>query len=945
VSGLSGYRSLVYAATLATGFSGLIYQVVWQKYLTFVLGSDARSVALVVATFLAGLAAGYRYWGRTTEREFDRRAVLRRYGWLELGIAAYAALFLPWLEVVRALAQRAPEGLASDAIVAVLTLLPPTFLMGATIPLLVRCLPERSDEVHLCHARIYGINTLGACLGAFGASLVLIPRLGLPATLGLGLAINLAVGLLFVFNPLRGRIAEHEPIAEIPNRLGPPLIYLYTLVTGTVALSLEVLCVRVLNLSIGAGPHNFALVVGVFVLGLAVGSLCVGRRLLGLGVLFAALGAAVAWLALLYFSVPYWPYWLSNLRAGLPLAPESYDAIQLQVVLFLTAALLPFLICLGFMLPLAYALLPKNTADYGKKCGWLYFYNTLGTATGAVVLSYVALGWFDLDQVFKFDVLLLTALLVLVAARQGRRGLAAVALVAAVAFAAAPRWNRSAHHVGLFNYLGPFSFNFQGLLSIPVLVPDIRFFRDGPDATITVAWRPGPDPGSPLAARIPPGAAPLPGTALLNNGRSEGDSVGDYSTMALAAALPYLHAPDRRELDVAVIGLGSGITAGLLGRAEDVSRVTVVEISPTLIEAARWFSEANHDLLGNPRVRVVPMDGFKYFARLDRPVDVIVSEPSVPWVAGVENLFTPEYYRLARAALSDDGVFMQWFPLYTSQPELFRAVLRNILEVFSELRLFRISAAEMGLLASGPPLSAAAAPRRLAEPVLGEACARMHLVDADQLELIREFDAPEIRYLSRAGAAPRHTLAHPSLSYASDRIRFVPREFSWDDFLDPRLVRITRHSPARERAFSRLVARFPHGLACTSQYSGAELFCDRLNGLLEAWSIWHGGDPAAPRVGAYDTLRQDGVLGPDPARLVAIVAAAVAGPDDLSATAPPVLVVLAKDGLFEAADAALALLAASGRLEAATIARWRADLEAARRDRDAFVAAHARERG
>jgi spermidine synthase len=924
------YRTVVYAGTLATGFAGLIYQVVWQKYLTFIVGSDSRSVALVVATFLAGLAAGYRYWGRRTERYTERRAVLRLYGMLELGIGLYAALFLPWFSLVRQVAYHGPAWLVTDLFVCGLTLLPPTFLMGATIPLLVRALPDRPDEVNLCHARIYGINTLGACLGAFGASLVLIPRLGLPATLGLAAALNLLVGTLFVMNPLRGTIREHEPIAAIPNRLGVPTIYLYTLVTGTVALSLEVLCVRLLHLSIGAGPHNFALVVGVFIFGLALGSLGVTSRMLSVRALLFALSGTVAYLVALYFTVPYWPYWLSNLRALLPLEPSSYDLIQLQVLGFLSVALLPFLVALGSMLPLAYALLPKDTSDYGKKCGWLYFYNTLGTAFGAVGLSYLALRWLDLDQLFKLDVLLLVGLLLLLATRERWRRLALVAAVVGLAFLVAPRWNRGAHHVGLFHYQGTQPFNFKGLFSIPITFPDILFFKDGPDATITVARRDvagGEDRA-------------VPAMALLNNGRGEADSLLDYSTMTLPAALPYLFAPDRSDLDVVLVGLGSGTTAGLLASGRDVRHLTVAEISTTLIEAVPLFDALNHGLLSNPKAQILSTDGFKYFAKARRPVDIVVSVPSVPWVQGVENLFTPEYYQLIRQTLANDGVFMQWFPLYTVDATLFRSILRNLLQVFPEVAQFQISRSEMGLLASTRPLRGIVS-RRMAEPTMAQACAHMGWIDPNQLILIQGFTSRELRFLSETGPAPVHTLTRPSLSYASDRIRYLPQVIDWNAYLDPRLARIRPHAHDRALAFTRLLAVLPATRTCDASHSGTELFCARFDGLRTEWDTFNNtARPPVERVRAYDNLRQEDLVPPDPAFLHAATRALITATDDPLEAAQTILVVYAKEGLFDDARLDIGVLAEASRLSDATRATWLAELEQGQRARAEFVAAY-----
>ena len=215
VKPLLRYRTVIYAGTVLTGLTGLIYQVVWQKYLTFIVGSETRSISLVVAVFLAGLAAGYRFWGRRSERATSRRKLLRIYGFIELGIGVYAAVFPLYLGLVTAIGHHSPSWLLTDLLLSALTLLLPTFLMGATIPLLVSVVPEKVEEIHLCHAKIYGVNTLGACLGAFGASFFLIPRFGLQDSLLLASLVNLVVGTVFVLNPLRHEVAKDEPVEPI----------------------------------------------------------------------------------------------------------------------------------------------------------------------------------------------------------------------------------------------------------------------------------------------------------------------------------------------------------------------------------------------------------------------------------------------------------------------------------------------------------------------------------------------------------------------------------------------------------------------------------------------------------------------------------------------------------------------------------------------------------
>ena len=933
------YRAVIYAGTLITGFTGLVYQVVWQKYLGFLLGSDARAVSLVVAVFLAGLAAGYRYWGGLTVRVTERRRLLRIYGTIELGIGLYAAAFLVYFRLIRWISYGLPPSLASDALVAILALLPPTFLMGATIPLLVKVVPDHADEVHLCHAKIYGVNTLGACLGAFGAGFLLLPGLGLANTLLLASALNAVVGLTFIFNPLRKSVIEHEEVPEIPNRFTVRDVYLYTLVTGTITLSFEVLFIRVLHMTIGAGPLNFALIVGVFVLGLALGSLTIRERMLSVRTLFGAGGFLVGYLVLLYYTIPYWPYWLNDVRALLRDIPINYDVYMVAVTLFMMVMLLPFLVPLGFMLPLVYALIPKTTQDYGRKCGWIYFYNTLGTALGAVLLSHVALKWIDLDQVFKLNVCLLVGLLLLLLYRERHLRTAILLLVLSGVLLASPRWDRRLHYNGLYMQTGVSSYNFQGLLQMPEFErEDVRFFRDGPDTTIAVLKY------EDCGKRFDDGSGvPLPSSALFNNARSEGDTAWDHSTMTLSGLLPYLFAPERDDLQVGVVGLGTGVTAGLLGVAQDVAQVTVSEISPTVVQAGRLFDPANYGVMDNPKVRVEPIDGFKYFAHLRNSLDIVVSVPSVVWSVGVENLFTPYYYRLVDQALVEDGLFMQWFPTFDVNQSQFRTILHNLLSVFPHLRLYAISEGEFAILASRSSIPETPSDERFTEPAFREALNKLAFVQLDQLSLVELHDTHALRFLVATGAAKEHALDHPTLAYGSDRHRFLHVAPDVMSFLDTRLLRVTRGDGPWAEPFRRLNRDLPNGINCVEAYGGTELFCKRFNRLQRLYWVLldqQGRATEAERIAAYDELRLAGVVEPMPSFLGGLIDTSLEAPPGREglAVTDSVMRAYVMDGAFDEAQRNLERLWQGGKIPEPYYRNLLAEISRARQGHAEFLA-------
>ena len=277
-----------------------------------------------------------------------------------------------------------------------------------------------------------------------------------------------------------------------------------------------------------------------------------------------------------------------------------------------------------------------------------------------------------------------------------------------------------------------------------------------------------------------------------------------------------------------MVGLGAGVTAGYLAQAEDVSELTAVEISGTLVRAASLFDDSSYELTRNPKARLLAMDGFRYFARIEGRLDIVVSASSAPWVGGVENLFTPEFYRLVHDAMTDDGVFLQWYPLYSMDGTSLRTIVRNVGSVFPHLRLYRISNYEAGLLASKQPLAEQPDRDRFEEEGLGDGRVGMLLDDIDLLALIRLLDDDELRRLSAGDDVPEHSLKRPALSYRSDRLRFLGGNVDWNRFVAPELVHEATFADERIRARARLVERYPRGLPCTEPYEGARVFCDML---------------------------------------------------------------------------------------------------------------------
>jgi len=772
---------VMYAAIFFSGAIALTFQVVWQKYLSFLVGSEARSISLVVAVFLLGLAAGYRFWGNVTERSLSRRTILKLVGYIELGIAGYAIIFASLFAVVRNMSYAAPDWLVVDLAMTALLLFIPTFLMGASIPLLTAAIPHHVDEVNYCHSRVYGINTLGACVGAMVGGFYMLPTFGLPMSLLIGAACNIVVAMVFLANRVDGPMHKAQTMPSIPNQFGAGGIYLFVFVTGAVSIASEVLFIRIVGLSIGSGHYVFPMVLGVVILGLAIGSLSLRRSGVTSQRVFTELLTLSALLTVVYFTIPHWPYWLSHVRVSLVSIPSNYVVYHTAVVVFLMLILLPVVIPMGRLLPIGYALISKTASDYGMMCGRVYFINTIGTVIGAVGLGYTMFHLFELPMIFKINimlVLILTAYLYM--KHQHHRAAAVCAVLAAVALVL-PSWNRSHHEFGIFRNTMVQPYHFSGVFSLPSLFEgQTLYFGDDPSATVTVTETPVLHEAT---------GQPLPSRSIIVNGKSDGNTISDYSNMVLTGLLPYLHAPADSQLDAVVVGLGTGMTSGAVSIGEDVRSVTTLEISSGVIDAFDHFEEASFKLQQSGKSTIVKTDAFRFFARTQQTFDLIVSEPSNPWVVGTENLFTADFYQLASRVMNDGAMLFQWVHIYEMSDEVFLGIVRNIADEFGHVAMFKIGLGDVGILASHHPIQETHMQRRLAEPAVREALQPMVLDGESPIRLLRRYHDRELRAIALNSFQPPHSLDFPWLGHRAGLARFLGRMVDIDRLLAPEIAR------------------------------------------------------------------------------------------------------------------------------------------------------------
>jgi spermidine synthase len=681
--------------TALTGFTGLAYEVTWQKYLATLLGSHAEATAGVLAIFLGGLSAGYAIFGEITRRRAARATtsgrsprLLSYYAVVECGIGAYALLFPSLFGLARRFSLLVPAeygGLAfgSDLLLCALLIGLPAVLMGGTIPILTLALARDREHATRVHAWIYAANTAGACAGALACAFVLIPLLGLDGVLYAMGGVNLLAGVAFALLGAFG--AGVEPVLDSAGaaeaRVRRFAAYaIASLLAGFAMMALQTILNRVAALSLGSSHFTFAIVVAVFVLCIAAGSLAVSAfRRIPRWLLVASQWLLVLLLYLLYERIedgPYWAYAVARIFSRLDVAFFPYHA-AMAASLFCVFAV-PIGLS-GALLPLLFHHLRGELSELGAVAGRLYSWNTIGSLLGALLGGHALLYWLDLDGVYRVALASLVLVAAILTVLVLRMSAALVTLLVVLPILAGvwmlPGWAPERLAAGLFRHHDRSELELDGADAFfeKFGPTTIIFHEDDPTATITVKEFPRVD------GRL--------SRSILTNGKSDGSLVNDYLTTSMLALVPALLAEE--PASCFVIGYGTGVTAGELAALEWVRRVEVAEISRAVIDAAPLFDEGNLGASKNPKVRIERGDAFRTLLRREEgSIDVVVSEPSNPWVTGVEMLYSAEFLEAARERLSPGGVYAQWFHLYETDRETLDLVLRTFASVFPHVSVW-----------------------------------------------------------------------------------------------------------------------------------------------------------------------------------------------------------------------------------------------------------------
>lgn len=747
-----------------SGATSLAYQVLWVRELQLVFGTSTFAISTVLAAFMAGLALG----GFAMARFADRISrPLATYGLLEIGIGLYAFCF-PWLvtlvtpvylEVWRAL-QPGPVLFGSIQFVLVgATLLIPTAAMGATLPLLAKFVEGRKETVGNRVGTLYAVNTFGAVVGTWLCGFILLPEFGRSQSTLIAVLTNIALGVGALVLSHKAKVnsssaesasnkswidVEHQNLVPVAIAIG---------LAGFAVLVYEVAWSRLLGLILGGSTYTFSLMLLVFLGGIALGGKLGGKladyvlqRKTQLGLLwtFAFIEIAIALLSYLamylYPELPFWYVWLFDLLE----AAQRPEAIWWVSLLLAGLIMAPPAILMGMHFPVAVRCVVEPDHKLGGPVGFLYGVNTLGGVLGAFLAGFVLLPnlWMQ-GTIFVAALAGIAAAGVLIfhATRGAARsvfpafsvGLLGIVLVL-LFVAQRPPWNPLLMTAGMYHYVTNFEDHSRaGILEYAVDLYDLLYYDEGLTNVVTVAQNKG-----------------SPHIWLANNGKVDASTTSDLPTQVLLSALPMQFVQDAE--DLLIIGLASGISAGTASLSSGVERLGIVEIEPAIERGAEFFSEWNYDVLSDPRVEVIHNDARNHLL-LSPPgsFDLVVSEPSNPWISGVANLFTREFIELGKSRLKPGGVWSQWIQMYGMDREDLLSLLKTFSSVYPHVLVYAsIDYADLVVVGSESSLdiSADAATRALERHGLTQDLGRIGIYSYVEMASLLIMDGASINEIS-----------------------------------------------------------------------------------------------------------------------------------------------------------------------------------------------------
>jgi len=696
---------LIYFTVFSTGLFSLVYQTVWQRYLTFLVGADSRSSVLTLTVFLTALSVGYYIAGRTSNRIKNKE--LYFYGLIEFVIGLWAVLF-PWLfKFSFSLVETGIiNGIWGDTLLSILLTAIPATLMGTTLPFLTQGLSQSFLSSSKTHAAIYSINTIGACLGTLLAGFLLVELIGLAASMYLIGSINMTFGLLmmvvnkyYIKNQKNAMEVENNSLSEKSNttQISQASVLTVAACSGYLLIAMENYFIRLFSIATDGSNYAYPTVVTAFIAAVGIGA-ALSAKLMNKAIklyVYIPLLVMFLWI-LVYFTIPQWPYADYLLKHWIVSQTDHFDYLPIfRFGLLFVVIGLPVIIS-SMLLPFSFHLFKNKETNIGKTTGNLYAVATIATMFGGLIGGYLAFNYLDFQKVFLtyFIVMAIMAIaatkVVKVKVKQYINSMVILASFFIVLILLPAKD---------FNKNIALTFYFQTPFALSAAQPNATIAREwlwewfDYEEIISSSIRAegivsvfNKENSSRNSSRM-----------IAINGRSNSGTTGtDYQGNALLSLFPYLMTESPKR--VLVIGLGTGVTAGAIAIQNGVEKVDICEINAAVSEQLPLFDFATFDASKNPKINVLQTDVVKYLLRTEEKYDIIVSIPSNFWTAGIENLMMPEFYNIAQNKLDKGGTFIQWIPDYDFSEIGLLTLIKSFTTSFDDSSLWRLTKDDLVLM-------------------------------------------------------------------------------------------------------------------------------------------------------------------------------------------------------------------------------------------------------
>lgn len=754
----------------ASGFAGLIYESLWTNYLQLFLGHAAFAQTMVLIVFMGGMTLGAVLTARISPRF---KNLLLGYAILECAIGLIALFFHPLFSSYQAWMYDAIFPSTHSALMIVslqwglsaLFIFIPSLMLGATFPLmtssLIRYFPTQSAIII---PKFYFANSLGAAIGILIAGFLLVPSLGLPGTLTLTGLLNIAIGIAVVF------VIRAQALPNLPKMTKPTasqhtlysLLIIGALLTGCASFMYEIGWIRMLTLVLGASTHAFELMVSAFVLGIALGSFWIAKRIqqikrpiefLGLvQICMSVLAIATLLLYNQLFEV------MRFFLQALGQTTQSYGLFHLLSHLICLLLMLPATFCAGMTLPLMTHILYKKGSGEAS-IGKIYGANTLGAIVGTLLAIFLLMPYLGLKSVISVGALIdlgLGGLLLWVAYhRQHRRtffaisGTASIMVLSFLLFVELDTLKMSS---GVFRYR-----------SLPQ-ERTILFHQDGKTASVDLFQNPHNQRITLATNGKPDASIDLQGKPSL-----------DESTQILMSMIPWSIHPTAKQ--VAVIGMGSSMTSEMLLASPTLTQLDTIEIEPAMIQGAKMMAHYfGTRTFTDSRSHIHIDDAKSFFAKHQQKYDLIISEPSNPWVSGISNLFSKEFYQLVNGYLDQQGLFTQWVQLYEINPKILSSIVRALGETFPYYDVYFTYRGDILLIASQSPIPAASK-NAFDNPAMRASLASIDVQKVEDLQFRKLGSKQFLHPYFESLGGPVNSDYHPYIDHQAPKARFLGHHF------------------------------------------------------------------------------------------------------------------------------------------------------------------------